>query len=236
MGTWPDWIAAVGTSFAFLIAAVAYFRDVKTRRESQARLVYTRLLTIKDHRPGELLEALAEGATQGISSASIRLVLPPQTGTGKAALVSDDDTIRVTAAVRNASDELIGPVKLQLVDTGRQEVFNEFCLLTAYIEPGSEYVGDFVFVNPAGPGAQPALGTTVIFRDASGQWWRRHLAEAIERVHADPENALHTPSQREQFAAHARAFGGTPTPDPRLARRVRFRRWLRKKRGRSPIP
>jgi hypothetical protein len=175
MGTWPDWIAAIGTSFAFLVAAVAYFRDVKTRRESQARLVYTKLLTIKDHRAGELLEALAEGATQGISSPGVRLVLP-------------------------------------------------------------EYVGDFVFVNPAGPGAQPGLGTTVTFREASGQWWRRHLAEAIERVPDDPENGLHTPTERDQFAANARLFGGTPTPHPSLTKRVGWHRWWRKKRGRSPIP
>jgi hypothetical protein len=219
-----------------LVAAVAYFRDVKTRRESQARLVYTKLLTIKAHRAGELLEALAEGATQGISSSGVRLVLPPQTGTGKAGLLSEQETLRVTASVKNASDELIGPVKLQLVDIGRNEVFDEFCVLTAYIEPGAEYVGDFVFVNPAGPGAQPGLGTTVTFRDASGQWWRRHLAEAIERVHDDPENGLHTPTERDQFAANARLFGGTPTPHPSLTKRVRWHRWWRKKRGRSPIP
>jgi hypothetical protein len=181
-------------------------------------------------------DSLAEGATQGISSSVVRLMLPPQTGTGKAGLLSEQETLRVTASVKNASDELIGPVKLQLVDIGRNEVFDEFCVLTAYIEPAAEYVGDFVFVNPAGPGAQPGLGTTVTFREASGQWWRRHLAEAIERVHDDPENGLHTPTERDQFAANARLFGGTPTPHPSLTKRVRWHRWWRKKRGRSPIP
>jgi len=103
------------------------------------------------------------------------------------------------------------------------------------IDPDSDFVVEFVFPNPDHP-KQPSIGTTVIFRDAVGAWWRRHLAEPIEFVHDDPENSSPTPTEREDYATNARAMGIEPSPTPVITMRVRWHQARRKSQGKSPIP
>lgn len=71
LGSWPDWIAAVGTALAFLIAAVSYLWSVKVRREAQARLVYAEVATNR-WRKGNELYALANGADSPALAAHAR--------------------------------------------------------------------------------------------------------------------------------------------------------------------
>jgi hypothetical protein len=77
----------------------------------------------------------------------------------------------------------------------------------------------------------------VIFRDASNAWWRRHLAEAVEAVHADPDNQAYTPAERAQFDENARSLlGRDPHPHARITCRVRWHRRWRQLHGKSPTP
>lgn len=233
-GSWPDWIAALGTTAAFLVAAVSYYRSVEVRREEQARLVYSKITHHVEHDPLAEFEMLPNGAQVGAGGEGVGIVTPAVTG-GAARHLAFAPVIQLTAVIHNGSKELIGPVKLQVVDTGLGTTYDTFSAIYGSVEPESELIVDFILCNVHHPGS-PGLGTTVLFRDASGQWWRRHLAEPIERVHNDPENYRYTPAEHAQFAENARAMGLEPTPDPRLPWRVRWRRFVRARRGKSPIP
>jgi hypothetical protein len=71
---------------------------------------------------------------------------------------------------------------------------------------------------------------------AVGRWWRRRLAEPIEAVHNDPENAAPLPAERAQYEANARAHGIVPSPEPKVPLRARLHRFWRKRRGQTSVP
>jgi hypothetical protein len=233
-GSWPDWIAAIGTTLAFLVAAVSYARSVEVRREAQARLVYSKITHQVMHEPLADFEVLPNGAQMGITGDGVGFVSPAATG-GKPRNLAVAPVIQVTAVIHNGSKELIGPAKLQIVNGGNNSMYDGFSAVIATVEPESDYIVDFAWRNTQHPGI-PGLGATVIFRDASGQWWRRHLSEPIERVHDDPENSRYTPVQHAQMAANARAMGMEPEPYPKVSWRVRWHRFVRARRGKSPTP
>jgi hypothetical protein len=233
-GSWPDWIAAIGTTLAFLVAAVSYARSVEVRREAQARMVYSKITHHAEYEPLATFEILPNGARIGGGGEGVGIVSPSVTG-GEPRYLAVAPVIQVSVTVHNGSKELIGPVKLQIVDTGLKTTYDTFCSNFALVEPESDYVVSFTFRNIHHPGS-PSLGSTVLFRDASGQWWRRHLAEPIERVHDDPENYRYTPAEHAQFAENARALGGEPEPYAKLSWPVRWHRFVRARRGKTPTP
>lgn len=234
MGSWPDWIAATFTSLAFVVAALSYRRSVKVRRQAQARLVYSKMIDHRDHAAGALLDILPNEARIGNGTDAVSIVFPqsPEEQAKHLALVP---VCEVTAVIHNGSQELIGPAKVQVVNRGRRAIYDDFCVIVGAVDPDSEYPVVFTFPNLDHP-SSPSLGTTVIFRDASGQWWRRHESEPMEAVHDDPENANYTPAEREVWAQNARAMGMEPSPEPRVGLSVRWHRAWRKRRGKSPIP
>lgn len=229
-----SWLATAGGLTALWIATLTYRRNVRLKREEQARLVYSRLAHVEYHSPGEEFPFLPNDAQIGTTAGGATIVGPsgPDQKARQLALVP---VIHVTAVVHNGSAELIGPVKVQMVNGGIDRIWDTFSIQVAAVEPKSDYVVDFVWPNDVHPG-QPALATTVLFRDASGQWWRRHRAEPVERVHNDPENAGYTPAERAQWESNARALGGNPSPEPKLSLRVRWHRYWRKRRGKRPVP
>ncbi|MGC1211993.1 MAG: hypothetical protein WA890_12100 [Micromonospora sp.] len=234
LGSWPDWVAAIFTSAAFIVAAITYMRSVEERRESQARLVYSKLVGLKFHEPGTEFDMLPHGAKSGWTASGVD-ILPPSSPEEKSRYIALVPVIQLTAAVHNGSKELIAPAKVQVVNTGRNSTYDTFSATVNSVDPESEEVVDFVWPNADHPG-QPGLGTTLLFRDASGRWWRRHLAEPIEAVHNDPENDAHTPAQRARWAANARAMGLEPSPEPKVPLRARWHRFWRERRGKSPVP
>jgi hypothetical protein len=135
LGSWPDWVAAIGTSLAFVVAAFAYRRKVKVRRESQARLVYSKLVDYETFHVGAILPMLAEGAVQSCNEpGTVEFVFSDDPDV-KAVLRTTAPAIRVVIDVHNLSDELIGPAKIQVVDAGCDAILNDFCCLTSAIEP-----------------------------------------------------------------------------------------------------
>lgn len=142
--------------------------------------------------------------------------------------------MQLTAVIHNGSKELIGPVKIQVVNTGARRVYDS-SISFGPVEPESDYRVNFTIPNDVHPG-QPSLGTTLIFRDASGQWWRRHLAEPIEAVHDDPENTSPTRPERAAYARNALSMGIEPSLEPAPSMRVRWHRFWRKRRRKSAAP
>jgi hypothetical protein len=229
-----NWLATIGGLAALFIAANTYRRNIKFKREEQARLVYSRLTHVEFHDPGTEFPMLPNEAKIGTMSSGTTIVMPsdPNEKAHNLALVP---VIQVTAIVHNGSKELIGPVKVQMVNAGLDKIWDTFSIQVDAVEPESDYVVDFVWPNDVHPG-QPGLATTLLFRDASGQWWRRHKAEPIERVHDDPENTRYTPTERAQWAAVAAAMGLEPSQEPQPPRRVRWHRYWRKRAGKTPVP
>ena len=153
--------------------------------------------------------------------------------------LAPDPVLQATVIIHNGSKELIGPARVQLVNqAGHPQAFEQISISVGTIEPESDYTVNFTWVNSQHPG-QPALGTTLVFRDASGQWWRRQRSEPIESIHRDPEDSGPTPAERVEHRRQQEALG-TPKeqwmPEPRLTVGVRWHRLWRMARGKRPIP
>lgn len=218
---------------AFLVAALAYRQSVRLRKESQARLVYSKITHNLEVAPGGVLDPLPNDARIGNASNAVAYI---PDASGKTTPIAAMPAIQVTVKVHNGSTELISPIKVQIVDLGLRRVIDDTCIVTGGpVEPGSDYVVAFTLENVHYPGS-PSLGAKLLFRDASGRWWSRYLLEPVEEVHADPENSRYTPAEREMFAANARQMGLVPSPEPKVSWRVRLGRIKRKVQGKTPIP
>lgn len=231
---WRNWVATIGGLIALSIATLTYRRNVRLKREEQARLVYSKMTDVVFHAPGEKFPILPEGVGSGYTIDGAVFVPDDNTG-GKMQMLAVAPVISMTIAVVNGSKELIGPVKVSAVNSGLNVVLEDVTMVLASVDPESTKLVNFTWINPVHPG-QPALSSTVIFRDATGYWWRRYMAEPIEKIHDDPENAQMPKSHRDLSAQRARAMGLTPTPDPALPLRVRWHRFWRARLGKSPIP
>ena len=60
-----NWLATVGGLIALLIAANTYRRNVRIKREEQARLVYSKIGSFAEHLPGERFDLLPNNAQAG---------------------------------------------------------------------------------------------------------------------------------------------------------------------------
>lgn len=232
-GSWPDWAAAIGTTAAFLVAALAYRQSIFLRKESQARLVYAKITHIADFAPGETVDPLPNDAQIGNGSTAL---LYQHDASGITTPIAVKPAIQVTLKVHNGSDELISPIKIQMVDLGSRRVLDDTCIVTnGPVEPGTDYIVAFTIENNHYPGS-PSIGVKILFRDATGRWWSRYQADPVEEVHDDPENYTYTPTERKLMAANARSMGLTPSPEPKLSWPVRLQRFKRRVRGKRPIP
>lgn len=204
---WRNWLATVGGLTALLLATNTYRRNGKIKREEQARLVYSKFTHIEHHLPDATFPMLPNDATTGIGSPGVpRVTNPDLDAEHKLLGFAIAPLIQATVVIHNGSKELIGPARVQMVNGGTGRTWDEFSIGVGAIEPESDCVADFTWINEVHP-AQPSLATTVIFRDASGQWWRRHRAEPIERVHDDPENNGSTLTERVGIRIQQEAMG-----------------------------
>lgn len=234
---WRGWLTTVGGLVALLIATNTYRRNGKIKREEQARLVYSRFTHVAHHEQGTSFELNANGAQIGILTPSVKTVANTGAdGTAHHEGFALAPLIQTTVVIHNGSKELIGPARVQMVNSER--TWEEFSITAPSVEPETDYVVEFIWANEVHP-AQAPLGTTVIFRDASGQWWRRYGAEPIEIVHADPENEGLTAVERAK-TRELQALQGIAeelrVKEPELTWRVRWYRFGRQLRGKNPIP
>lgn len=179
-GTWPEWIAAIGTTAAFLVAAVAFAADVRRRKAAQARLVSAQTAAgntaavaaaISDFldvwRPGNLK---SEEFTESIGDL------------GFARLTAEGDSLHFLArvTVHNMSDELIGPVLYQCLPWGGETEWL-YDLVAEVIEPNGAASNEVMRPWTTAP-RYPQWDLSIAFRDSSGRWWTRAGSRPIKPV------------------------------------------------------
>lgn len=234
---WRNALTAIVGLIALSIAVGTYRRNVRIKREEQARAVYSKVTHAWHYATGDTFPIMPYGAQLGFKSEEMDIIR------NSVRNAEDPDVLgralaplnHATVVIHNGSKELIGPARVQMVNGGDGKIWDEFSLSVDAVDPESNFVVDFTWLNEFHPG-QPSLATTVIFRDASGQWWRRHRAEPIERVHDDPENQGATATQRAHIRSAQIAAGLEPPPEPKVTWRVRWHRFWRRRAGKSALP
>jgi hypothetical protein len=229
-----NWIATVGGLIAIFFAANTYRQSAKVKREEQARLTYSRIEATRWHNPGDNFSGLG-AANRAIVEGSATW------GGGRPTdrMTAIGHVAQVLVVVHNGSRELIGPVRVELVDQGQdrfltmphvkvREAKKMLSFDFADMEPDTEAAVEFVVSNPAYPSLFN-FAPTILFRDASGRWWRRFRSEAIERVHDDPENNGTANVQRSLVRTGVVRRATIPM-------RIRWQRFWRAVRGKTPIP
>jgi len=229
-----NWVSALVGLGALMVALRTYRRSVRLRREEQARLVYSKLTAVSFHNVGETFPVLPDGVETGYTAGGANVV-PRGDSMSEPAMLAVEPAIRLTIGIHNGSKELVGPVKVQVINTGLDSAIDGVAMILGAVDPESTKQVNFVFANPVHPG-QPGLAARVVFRDSSGRWWCRHMSEPIESVHDDPENAAMPKVHRDDSARRALSMGLTPSPEPKVLLGVRWHRFWRARRGKTPIP
>jgi hypothetical protein len=177
---WRSSIVACGGLVALFIALATYVRNAKLRREEQARLVYSRPISVKFLRAGSEF-TFGGGVAHGNFETTYR---PDASGSSLVWLTTLDPSIQLTAVIHNGSKELIGPVRVAVVNSDGSKTPKSLMVDIAAIEPESDHETTITWANETELD-RPSLGTTVEFRDASGAWWRRALLNPIQRIRVD---------------------------------------------------
>lgn len=179
LGTWPDWVAAVGTSAAFLVAAIAFAVEMNHRRLAQARLVYAGVTRGTVHRAGDVLHGFAE--LSGTWSSDMSDLSVSTDRYGNESYVTPRDAIFLALEVHNESDEIVGPVLLQITSQGK--LLGDLALVAYATQPHGTSAVHALREMAGGPG-KPSVGTRIYYRDSSNKWWTREDSEPIRRVRA----------------------------------------------------
>lgn len=206
-GSWPDWLGAGGTTLALVVAALSYRRSVQIRHEAQARLVYSYVTDHIEAQPGDRVPIKSGVISEGVG-----------------AIVSE-----------GPAGASFLQVQVPLMNTGRNAVFEDCAYIVDSIKPNAEARWTIYVQNQSYPDS-PSTASTIVFRDASGSWWRRNRSEPVHHVHEDPENVRWPKAMREAWDRNAASMGITPSPEPKVPLRVQSHRLRRKLRGKHPIP
>lgn len=178
-GSWPDWLAAIGTTAAFAVAAIAYARDVRDRRWAQARLVYTRLASMSLHAAGDVMPMPGADVVSGTGNADWVPVDDEIRGRG---LLVVDPTLYLIVAVHNGSAELLTLLWVEAIDNDHGNQPWPIPVGTSMAAPGKDTLVALYLKSPGAPRLVPSFTLRVTFRDAAGRWWQRTGSEPIQRV------------------------------------------------------
>jgi len=207
-------ITAVGGLIALFIGVSTYRRNVKLKREEQARLVYATLNSVKYVEEGVAIHLHASGIPHSFRGITL------ETKRNQFSKLDDELTttpiLIANLVVHNGSKELIGVSNLQLVNLDRSFIYPVRGIVP-FVSPES-YMTIEVMTPRSSEETSLRLGATIAFSDASGQWWRRHLTQPVRAIHADPGNEM--------------AVAALDKPSGRIL----LRRWARKVKGQPEIP
>jgi hypothetical protein len=211
---WEAWrgsATTLGGLIALFIGVRTYRRNVKLKREEQARLVYARVQNIRHFDAGMVVTFTMSGSARDVVTRE-----EFNSFSRMQEQIATTPVLQVTLIVHNGSKELVGRTNVQLVDTHFSAIYPLRGILES-LPPESTTRVELTMLGRKG-GLYPSLGATVAFSDASGQWWRRHLAEPVKPIHRDPGNEMKTPAEDNP------------------SWRIQLRRALRKERGVAMIP
>lgn len=193
-GTWPDWLGAVATSIAVLVAAFTYRKSRNGDHVRQARKVYV-LHSTERCEEGAWVDTGEGWAEHG--------VLHPWPDEDRGYQLKTKG-VHVRASVHNASDEVISDVEV-VVSAENVEDWpqgpRDARYVIAAISPGDDYVVHFVAKDLWSDGFSVAgldLSVRLRFTDSAGSHWSRKDARSVRELkHHDigwpMDPGLHTP-------------------------------------------
>lgn len=170
-----DWITALTTVAAVAVAAITYVRSVRIRRQAQARLVYAKIVKAEFVEPGHRHLLGSSVMEWNLGAAEFDPAAKQST------FIFSRRSAIYTVAVTNGSDELIAPVRVELLDWGQKKFLQNQRMDFGKVEPRQTVEMAIVFADSWYPN-QPGLDPRVIFRDSSGRWWQRLSTEPIRGV------------------------------------------------------
>lgn len=176
----PDWIMAVGTTIAFIVAALAYFDDVRHRAVAQARLIYLTEDRTTHLEPGE---RITESAGDAMASGDVLIDYIKQTRVHSTVEIKEHGQLTELTA-HNVSNELVTRFEVQAVDFKgtryAQIIYGGFCPLPP--ETSHKVRVLIGHESSIGIGEKHLPFFEVQFEDSSGRWWRRHPDGPIKRL------------------------------------------------------
>lgn len=190
-GNVPDWIAAVGTSAAFIVAAVAFLHEVRNRRAAQARLVFGEIAGGGNVYPGD--HVLAWPSSEGFAWPQGLDAVDGTDKVGNATIVSNSPLAVTKVSVTNGSAEIVGPVLVRVEGTGIGS--RDMALVARIVGPASHATVEVEALWLNAPEA-PLRNVVIAFRDSSATWWTRRDSEPVMRA---------TKRESTEFAARAKA-------------------------------
>ena len=174
---WRNWLATIGGLIALSVAVATYTRNVRMKREEAARLVYATVRHNLVYLPGKTFEVKLK------PDDLLHAPNNPKVGfaeKGRKLEVQVNETVvRVTIIVHNASRERISPVFAHAFSRSAGEIVSE-APAVENVDPESTVTIEVIFAIP--PAGQPEVGVSLIFRDSSGRWWKRHLDGPLRRA------------------------------------------------------
>lgn len=171
-GTVPDWIAAIGTVAAFLVAAVAYAGSVWLSREAQARQVSMSQIHVS------VIEAGTPLGKQEMAVLGVPVTIAQYQSTG---LIPQIRVAKIELTVVNNSDEVMGPISIEFAETGSRSFLKNAEGEIDRIQPHQESPVTVVIPDSWHP-MYPPLHVRMVFRDSAGRWWQRFENERVRRA------------------------------------------------------
>lgn len=234
MTDWIGTVASATTALAFVLAAITFFRSERSRRQAQARLVWSRL----EPRMWQAGQSIPpSGAPVSVVTPDVYRDLPGQASEG--IVPEGRAALQALVTVVNDSAEVVGPVLVQLVDAsnggrygGPREIpQGSESWMVQSVEPGGEAVCSITVLSVGG-----AAYPSILFRDASGRWWRRIAHGPVEWVHDDPANIVwNHPARVPTMKRREKFWSKWPPRQTPKASTLLWRLW-RRVTGKSAIP
>jgi hypothetical protein len=185
--TTRNWLGTAGGLIALLFAARTYVRDVKNKREEQARLVYSSLNRTFTYAPDEVYSQRTNGAQANDNSSGIHEFDHWDPEDPKHAYVrATQPLLEFVTVIHNKSEELIGPVRIQIISRLDSHPLPGFSASIDVIEPDTDFVIGLTRGTESADVLPVCVGTMIDFRDGSGQWWHRRLGDPIAPLRSDP--------------------------------------------------
>ncbi|MFT4282020.1 hypothetical protein [Microbacterium sp.] len=185
---WRSWLATLGGLLALLVATSTYRRNVKDKREEQARLVYATVAKSGQYLAGERI-----GPNQ---AREMILIDDGQTVLQKSTrLECDHAWSRVV--VRNASKELISSV---FVDVGRLSGKDPSAAVTGFgfVEPDGAVEVEFIWERSRWSAPQ-TLYPDIQFHDSRGVIWYRASGRPVRRTQSGVLVRVRTERETRRF-------------------------------------
>lgn len=190
-GTWPDWLAAIGTVGAFASGVWIYQKDLREKREAQARQIFGEIDQQIFVHEGDSVETTER---RFIDELKGRLGPDPSTASkpkGPYFYLAKQSLCIVTIAVRNTSGLGISDVSGYLTNYQSPELdssFGDVPLVRPSKTKRVEVIYPVNFKTTILP-----VWPVIIFTDATGFMWKREKLDTPERYRAGDEETPRMP-------------------------------------------